>query len=250
MPAQKIKRYTCCVLSRTKLSEQDLIITFLTSEGEKLQAVAKGARKPGSRLAARVDLFCVCDVVFTWYKGTLPYIKEAELIDSHIALREDIDKLYLASAALEVARAASFEDATDPVSFAMLTELLRAIEYAQTFAQASNLLSAYIFKITAFFGWHVQLDGCVVCGGEHFDAFSPQAGGSICSSCIDEDEELPALSGEVHGWLEFLMGATFKEIAHTECDEYIARNILHLAHRWAETHLEVRLYSLGYLFDF
>ncbi len=78
MPPRKIKRSLCCVLSRTKLSEQDLIITFLTSEGEKLEAVAKGARKPGSRLAARVDLFCVVDVLLTWYKGSLPYIQEAD----------------------------------------------------------------------------------------------------------------------------------------------------------------------------
>ncbi len=250
MSARKIKRYKCCVLSRTKLSEQDLIITFLTSEGEKLQAVAKGARKPGSRLAARVDLFCVVDVLFTWYKGTLPYIKEAELVDSHIALREDIDKLYLASAALEVARAASFEDATDPVSFAMLVEFLRTLETTATFSQAANLLSAYIFKITAFFGWHVQLDGCVICSGDTFDAFSAQAGGCICSACIEQDETLPAFSTEAHEWLVFLMRSTFQVIANTECDEYVSRNILHLAHRWAETHLEVRLYSLSYLFGF
>ena len=219
MPAKKIKRYTCCVLSRTKLSEQDFIITFLTSEGEKLQAVAKGARKPGSRLAARVDLFCICDVLFTWYKGDLPYIKEAELIDSHIMLRENIDIFYLASAALEVARAASFEDATDPVSFAMLTELLCTFEKVQTLSEACNLLSAYIFKITAFFGWRVQLDECVLCGGDNLAAFSAQEGGCICSSCISEEHELPPLTSELVEWLVFLLNATFNEIAHANCDE-------------------------------
>ena len=46
------------MLGHTKLAEQDLILTLLSETGEQLRAVAKGARKPGGRLAARVELFC------------------------------------------------------------------------------------------------------------------------------------------------------------------------------------------------
>ena len=46
-------RETVVVLSQTKLSEQDLIITCLTKNGALLQAVAKGARKPTGKLAGK-----------------------------------------------------------------------------------------------------------------------------------------------------------------------------------------------------
>ena len=42
------------VLCRTKLGEADLIVTLLCDVGRQVRAVAKGARKPGSRLAGVV----------------------------------------------------------------------------------------------------------------------------------------------------------------------------------------------------
>ena len=52
MPARKTFRTKAIVLDRTALAEQDLILTLLAESGEELRAVAKGARKPGGRLAA------------------------------------------------------------------------------------------------------------------------------------------------------------------------------------------------------
>ena len=59
--ARRTRRLKALVLGRTKLSEQDLILTLLSEEGEQVRAVAKGARKPGGRLASRVELFCESD---------------------------------------------------------------------------------------------------------------------------------------------------------------------------------------------
>ena len=54
MPGRKTTRLKAIVLDRTKLAEQDLILTMLSDSGEERRAVAKGARKPGGRFAARV----------------------------------------------------------------------------------------------------------------------------------------------------------------------------------------------------
>ena len=50
------------VIDRTKLGESDLILTILEACGCQARAVAKGARKPGGKLAARVQLFCELDL--------------------------------------------------------------------------------------------------------------------------------------------------------------------------------------------
>ena len=63
MAARRTRRIKALVLDRTKLGEQDLILTCLTDTGEELRAVAKGARRPGGRLAARTELFSEVDML-------------------------------------------------------------------------------------------------------------------------------------------------------------------------------------------
>ena len=61
MPGRRTYRTRAIVLDRTKLAEQDLILALLREDGCEGRVVAKGARKPGGRLAARVELFCETD---------------------------------------------------------------------------------------------------------------------------------------------------------------------------------------------
>ncbi|MBQ9005380.1 MAG: recombination protein O N-terminal domain-containing protein, partial [Atopobiaceae bacterium] len=65
MPARKTYRTKAIILDRTPLAEQDLILTLLAESGEEVRAVAKGARKPGGRLAARSELFCETDFLLS-----------------------------------------------------------------------------------------------------------------------------------------------------------------------------------------
>ena len=61
MAGRRTHRTRGIVLDHVKLGEQDLIVTLLTANGAQARAVAKGARKPGGRLAARVELFSETD---------------------------------------------------------------------------------------------------------------------------------------------------------------------------------------------
>lgn len=45
------------VLRKTKLGETDLIVTLLAQDGRQVRAVAKGARKPNSSFASRLEIF-------------------------------------------------------------------------------------------------------------------------------------------------------------------------------------------------
>ena len=48
------------VLRKTKLGETDLIVTLLAQDGRQVRAVAKGARKPNSSFASRLEIFSAC----------------------------------------------------------------------------------------------------------------------------------------------------------------------------------------------
>ena len=60
MAGSRTYRTKVLVLDKTKFKETDLILTMLDERGRQVRAVAKGARKPGGRLAARCELFCTC----------------------------------------------------------------------------------------------------------------------------------------------------------------------------------------------
>lgn len=63
MAGSRTYRTKVLVLDKTKLKETDLILTMLDERGRQVRAVAKGARKPGGRLAARCELFCTVDML-------------------------------------------------------------------------------------------------------------------------------------------------------------------------------------------
>ena len=68
MTGSRTYRTKVLVLDKTKLKETDLILTMLDERGRQVRAVAKGARKPGGRLAARCEICCLrMDGRSTWF---------------------------------------------------------------------------------------------------------------------------------------------------------------------------------------
>ena len=65
------------VLRKTKLGETDLIVTLLAQDGRQVRAVAKGARKPNSSFASRLEIFSEVDLLLVCGKS-LDIVKEAK----------------------------------------------------------------------------------------------------------------------------------------------------------------------------
>ncbi len=72
---------TALVLRKTKLGESDLIVSLLAEDGSHVRAVAKGARKPGSKLAARVEPYVSLDLLLHTGKS-LQIVQEARTVNA------------------------------------------------------------------------------------------------------------------------------------------------------------------------
>ena len=129
MAGRRTYRTRAIVLDRTKLGETDLILTLLSADGSQARAVAKGARKPGGRLAARVELFCETDFLLAQGRS-LDVVSEASLVEPHAGLRGEYERVAAASAVAEVARLTCYEDAPDPFLAPVCSRALRACEQA------------------------------------------------------------------------------------------------------------------------
>lgn len=268
MAGGRAYRTKAIVLDKTKLKETDLILTLLAEDGKQLRAVGKGARKPGSRLAARCELGCEVDLLLARGRA-LDVVAEANLIEAPLGAAPSFELLSSASALADVAKACTFEDACDPFVFQITRRALEVLGGGSHAAGAGAVgaaggagaagsesldgphldlvVAAYIFKLLAHLGYRPDYTSCVACGDPDVTFFSATAGGLLCASCASSVPGAEPLDTAMVGWLHSLMVSRFDVLADAPCDEPTATFLLALAHIWAATHLDCRLRALEFL---
>ncbi len=238
------------MLDKTKLRETDLIFTLLAENGTQLRAVGKGARKPGSRLAARCELGCTVDALFARGRS-LDVISEATLVDAPLGASPSYELLSSVSALVDVARYCCFEDAEDPFVFAITARALSVLAGDGTGSldgvHLDLVVAAYVFKLLAHLGYHPDFSSCVACGDAAVTYFSGTAGGLLCASCASSIPGAEEVDRTTVEWLRSLMALRLDELAAAPCDSATATFLLVLAHTWAATHLDARLRALEFM---
>lgn len=245
MAGSRTYRTKAIVLDKTKLKETDLILTLVAESGRQIRAVAKGARKPGGRLAARCELCCEVDLLLA-HGRNLDVVSQAELIAAPLGARPSYELLMSASAVAEVAEHCTYEDAEDPFVFAITSTVLTFLSAADP-AHLDLLVAAFVFKLLSHVGYRPDYSSCVACGDEAPAYFSAQAGGLLCASCASGVPGCESLDRNGIDWLASLIAMRFSELAQAPIDPHTAAHVLGLAHTWAATHLDCRLRALEFL---
>lgn len=238
-------RTRAIVLDKTKLRETDLILTLVDQTGRQIRAVAKGARKPGGRLAARCELCCEVDLLLASGKS-LDIVSQADLLAAPLGAQPAFELLSAGSTVVEIARHCSFEDAEDPFVYAITSAALRWLSLCDT-AHLDLLVAAYVFKLLSHVGYRPDYSACVSCGDEDVSRFSALAGGLVCSSCASTIPGAEAVDSVTVGWLKALISLTFDQLVQADIDAAHATFLLALSHVWAATHLDCRLRAFEFM---
>lgn len=80
------------VLTRTNYGEADKIVTVLTPDHGKVRMMAKGVRRPKSKLAGGVELFCVSRVSYIVGRTDLATLTSARIEQQFEHIATDIDR--------------------------------------------------------------------------------------------------------------------------------------------------------------
>ena len=114
------------IILRTRpLTETSLIIHWLTPNLGRLATVAKGARRPKSPFAGKLDLFYTADFSFSRSRRSeLHTLREASLRETHGPIRQDILKLQQAAYAAAFIELATETDTPIPEIFALANTFL------------------------------------------------------------------------------------------------------------------------------
>ena len=239
------------VLRKTKLGESDLIITLLAENGSQLRAVAKGARKPTSSFAARLELGAVCDI-FCSVGKSLDIVKEVRLVQSNELLRRDLEHTTAVAPMLELLDRSTQMSLENEKLFPMSVSALEHMQQSSP-QTALALCAAHLLKTLAYLGVRPNLDSCALCGTpldlsssqEFF--FSYAEGGLVCKSCRMQANSV-IMQAETLLWINFLLKSIFTDIVSQPVPTDVSFSVLHVCQEGIREHLGFRLKSLSFLF--
>ena len=115
------------IILRTRpLTETSLIVNWLTPGLGRIATVAKGARRPKSPFAGKLDLFYAADFSFSRSRHSdLHTLRETSLRETHGAIREDILKLQQAGYATAFIELATEVETPLPEIFELTRSFLK-----------------------------------------------------------------------------------------------------------------------------
>ena len=190
-----IQRDEAIVLKSQNWSETSRIVHVFAQHAGRIKLVAKGARRPKSRFGAAFEPGSLTQVVFyTSRSSDLHTASEAALVWR--PLHDDLDRLALRAAALELAYKAVPLETPSRALFNNLLRYLRSLDDGRA-ASGHAPLIAFLLLAMNNLGYNPVLDRCLSCGrpaGQQVHDFSIAQGGFVCAMCGKKQTEVVPLS--------------------------------------------------------
>jgi len=182
MPAPRTYRTEAVVIKHSKLGEADKIVTLYTPELGKVRAVAKGVRRPGSKLSGHVDLLTHSQLLLA-HGRNLDIVTQAQTIDSLLPMKNDLARISCGFYVAELVDCFTEERMHTPRVFDLLVDTLRRLCQARDTEQALRYFELHLVDAL---GYRPQLRTCAICNTALepvTNFFHPASGGVICPSC-------------------------------------------------------------------
>lgn len=197
-------RVTALVLRTRDLGEADRLLTLLSLERGKIAALAKGARRPRSKLAA-LQLFSLATLQLASGKS-LEIVTQAIVRRPFFAIREEVARFAYACYFAELVDLLTEPGESNPELF----ELTNSAFYLLDAGFDPELTGrAFEIQLLDLSGYGPELEHCVACGkspGAEPMGFSPSLGGIVCAGCVAGRPGLLLIRGESRRGLLALRG--------------------------------------------
>jgi DNA repair protein RecO (recombination protein O) len=226
------------VLRRRNLGEADRIVTLLSRDRGKVTAVARGARRPRSRLGGRLEPSVRVRALLAEGRS-LDIISQVDVIDAHRKLRDDIGRLGAAAIMLEMADRAIEDTEPHPDVYSLLLEAL-ALVRSGTSDVAGVWFAVRLMGLT---GHQPAVDRCAVCGSKIRGGamWSAILGGVVDAACKVRDPRAVPISSGAIALLRFLVAAPHAAVRNMSPSPAPRLELAEHLRRFAEAVWEVRL---------
>jgi len=233
------------VVRKSDLGEADSIVVLYTPHLGKLRAVAKGARRPKSRIGGHVELLVHSQMLLVRTKS-LDIISQSQTIDSFLALRDD---LWRTSSAIYVAELIDRFTAEEQENYPLFRLFIDTLHQLCRSRHGDIVLRYFELHLLKHLGYQPELQQCLVCRtpitpGTNY--FTPTGGGVVCPHCTSQEVIYP-LSVNALKVLRFLQSSDYPEVDRLRTTPELASELERLMQRYIRYLLERDVKSAAWL---
>jgi len=234
------------IIKKTKLGEADRILALYTPHLGKIQVVAKGVRRPRSKLSGHLELL-THSLVSLARGRNLDTVTGSQTINSFLPLKSD---LWLTSCALYVTELVN-QFTADHVENYPLFQVLR--ETLTELCRANNReLTLRYFEIHLLneVGYRPQLQQCVACRTPlepTTNSFCPGVGGMLCPNCSPSQPFSYPLSVNTQKVLRLLQNSDYSTVSRLKIDAELSRELEKVMGNYLKYLLEREIKSAAWL---
>lgn len=239
-------------LKSYNLKDSDKIVVMYSKELGLIRGVAKGVKKPKSRLGARMDSLVANKVML--YKGkNLDTICQAEALNTFKDSRQDYDKLMYSSYISEIISIFGVED--DPSSKEVYDLFYKALDRISNADSKKDVMIAVIkfqLKMMLIVGFGLEFDTCLCCREEILNEdmyFSIRMGGVVCEECNKDLGVKLKLHHKMRDFMQAMMQFDFNYESEYDkkATEKVCDVCFNLLNEYIQSHTDKKIKSISIL---
>lgn len=234
----RLYRCEAIVLSRMDFGEADRILTLYSRQHGKLRVIAKGARRPLSRLGPHLEYFSRSQLMLARGRE-LDVVTGAETEDAHLAIRDDLDAFGHASHMVELLARLTEDRQENSAVYDLLARSLRLLADG---LDPFHVTRHYELALLGLLGFRPELINCVECQTRLAPAphtFAVELGGLLCEQCWARAPSARAISVEAQKYLRALergglaatIGIQVDEALRADLEGILGSYLRHVAER-------------------
>ncbi|HET6819297.1 MAG TPA: DNA repair protein RecO [Candidatus Limnocylindria bacterium] len=233
------------VLRSMDLGEADRVLTVLTPRLGKLRIIAKGIRRPRSRLGGGLEPFSDVHLVLAIGR-TFDVVTQVALEDPHLGLRNDLHSTAAAWYLVELADRFCEGSADSHDAFVLLAQGLAALDAAPEEVSRELIARWFELHLLDAMGFRPELSLCLECGdeiGPDGNSFSPVAGGVLGPECAHAALNARPIDADALKVLRHLQRSALGDVLRLRLPSAAARQVERLLHATVSAVLERELRS-------
>jgi DNA repair protein RecO (recombination protein O) len=234
----RLYRCEAIVLNRLDFGEADRILTLYSRQRGKLRVIAKGARRPLSRLGPHLEFFCRSNLMLARGRE-LDVVTGAETLDAHLEISGELEAYGHASHMAEILSRLTEDRQENVQVFDLLASSLRLLADG---VEPFHVTRHYDMALLALLGFRPELYRCVECGETLAQAphqFAATLGGFLCERCYGREHGARIVSVDAQKYLRSVdrrgLGASVRirldETLKAELEGLFTEFLRHIAER-------------------
>ncbi|UCC90467.1 MAG: DNA repair protein RecO [Dehalococcoidia bacterium] len=234
------------IIKKTKLGEADRILTLYTPHLGKIRVVAKGVRRPRSKMAGHLELLTHSQVSLARGRN-LDTVTGSQTINSFLPLKSDLQLTSYALYAVELVDQFTADNDENYPLFQLLVETMHNL------CQGNNnelILRYFELHLLNQVGYRPQLGQCVSCHSPlkaNDNSFSPSAGGVLCPRCSQSQFYSYPLSANALKVLGFLQDNDYDTCSRLKINPELSQEIEGVMRNYLKYLLEREVKSVTWL---